>query len=163
MESTNPTSTSTSMNLEEKSLCPCTRCKYQVSRKRRICNEHVKKWGVFSIEHLEPLLGGANSHASNNEALDLQPEWRARARGSTMQSNLIHKHPKNKELLEANMDDMIDAFYITNHVQEAKPNSPSHIQEPKPDCPSHPTSSRSNPIAHPQSIVQSILPKKSQN
>ena len=104
-------------NLEEKSLCPCVRCKYQVARKRRICNEHVKKWGVFPIEAMQPLLSGVN--VSNDEVLDLQPQWLQRARGNVAEDNPSGEEPGGAdEFFETDMDEMIDAFHITDHTEE---------------------------------------------
>ena len=75
------------MNLEEKSLCPCARCKYQIAHKRQICNEHCRKWGLFPVERLEPLLTGAPSNTSLLETTDLQPEWDQRAQISVVEEN----------------------------------------------------------------------------
>lgn len=133
MENTDIASESTLMNLEEKSLCPCARCKYQVARKQRICNEHVKKWGVFPIERLQPLLSGTRPiHASNDEAIDLQPEWGKRARGSTVAGDI--PTIEENQMSETDMDEMIDAFYITDHLQEEEPYCPT---EPCHEIPSH--------------------------
>lgn len=133
MENTYSVSESTPMNLEEKSLCPCARCKYQVARKRRICNEHVKKWGVFPIERLQPLLSGARAiHTSDDEAIDLQPEWGQRARGSTVEED--NPTIEENQINETDMDEMIDAFYITDHLRAEEPDCPT---EPFHEIPSH--------------------------
>ena len=44
-----------SSNLEQKIPCACNACKYQVSRKRRICNEYIRRNGMFDRHLLENL------------------------------------------------------------------------------------------------------------
>ena len=135
LERENIATASTAMNLEEKSLCPCARCKYQIARKRRICNEHCKKWGLFPVERLEPLLTGAPSNTSLLETTDLQPDWGQRARMSIAEEN--NPVLDDNQIYETDMDEMLDAFYIIDHIREddldraTKPmhELPSHLQE----------------------------------
>ena len=61
------------LNPEEKMFCPCNQCKYQIARRRRICDEHTRKWGLFPLEILERVLGSSSTDPTIN-ALHIQPE-----------------------------------------------------------------------------------------
>ena len=98
------------VDLEEKMLCPCSHCKYQVVRRRRICNDHTKKWGIFPVEQLEHLISGS-ARFNNDEPVDIRPE---RGRPTRVVTNEViqedEEHEELEEILEHDMDDMMHAL-----------------------------------------------------
>ena len=95
-------------------LCLCNRCKYQVPRLRRICDDHSQKWGIFPREVLECVLGSSSIDPAINP-LDIQPQRDARP--SVPLTSQVHEQQVKENLetfYEQSMDDMLDAIHDTD-------------------------------------------------
>ena len=118
----------THLNLEEKMLCPCNRCKYQVPRLRRICDDHSQKWGIFPREVLERVLGSSSIDPTINP-LDIQPERDARP--SVPLTSQVHEQQVEENFetfYEQSMDDMLDAIHDTD-VHIDREDSPRRAEQ----------------------------------
>ena len=101
-------------NREERMLCPCMRCKHQIIRKRRICNEHVRECGMFPMERLQNLR--FQSYGSQNEQPTLdditpvatRPQQRTRISDNVGTTSRDESH---SGMEEEGMEEMLDAFY----------------------------------------------------
>lgn len=99
--------------------CPCMRCKYQIMRKRRICNDHVRDCGIFPMERLQNLRFQSYNQGSDNtpQALhDIAPVRPSQRRRQSSESNQAIPEstadvPESISLEEAGMEDMLDAVY----------------------------------------------------
>ena len=117
----------THLNAEEKMLCPCNRCKYQVARLRRICDDHSRKWGIFSREILDRVLGSSSIDPTVNP-LDIQPERGTRP--SVPLTSQVHEQQVKENLetfYEQSMDDMLDALHDTD-THNDREDSPRHTE-----------------------------------
>lgn len=112
-------------NLQERMPCPCTRCKYQIIRKHKICNEHIREVGVFPLEHLENLRFQSYSQSSEHPHVEdiaptsSRPQQRRRV---SEEIPIDDSHILETEALmeEDAMGKMLDAFYQldADHTQE---------------------------------------------
>ena len=101
--------------------CSCRRCKYQIIRKRRICEDHVRTYGEFPQEQVSNLrfesssipVGDQEAHQNTGLQSDIRPQIRRRVaydlgEATTQPSNAT------PELDEPGMDDMLESFYDNN-------------------------------------------------
>ena len=102
-------------NLQERLLCPCTGCKHQIIRKRKICNEHIRKFGVFPMEHLENLRFQSYSQSNEHPLIqDIAPTTSRlqQRRRLSEEIPIDDSHILEAEAMEEEaMDEMMDAFY----------------------------------------------------
>ena len=101
--------------------CPCRRCKYQIIRKRKICEDHVRKSGEFPQAQVNNLrfdsssmpVGDEEAHQNTTFQSDIRPQMRRRAaydlgEAATQPTNAT------PEFDEHAMDDMLESFYDNN-------------------------------------------------
>ena len=105
----------TQVHLQDRMPCPCTNCKYQIIRKRNICDAHIRKVGVFPKEHIQNLR--FQSYVEPNEhprATDITPTMsRPRQRQRVMEPEETHTpiDIQTKGTQEVAIKEMLDAFY----------------------------------------------------
>ena len=118
------------LNPEEKMFCPCNRCKHQIARRRRICDEHTKKWGVFSLELLERVLGSSSTNPAIDD-ISIQPERPRHAGIRPLQPTISEMHETGIEeeiFYEQTMDDMLDAMDDTD-ARDDDENIPRGVEQ----------------------------------
>ena len=106
-------------NLEERMLCPCMRCKHQIIRKRRMCNEHVRECGMFPMERLQNLRFQSYGQENEQPTLDditpvaSRPQQRTRISDDvgTTSRDESHSRTLDQELEEEGMEETLDALY----------------------------------------------------
>ena len=102
--------------------CPCTKCKYQIYRKRKICQDHVRKYDTFPEEHVRNLrldsgyaeIGEASTRATAT-VVDIRLDVRRRSGERIEEDN-------QGMFVENAMDDMLDTFYGGNSSDNADMN-----------------------------------------
>lgn len=115
-------------NLEERMPCPCMRCKHQISRKRRICNEHLREYGMFPIERLQNLRFQSYGQQTNEQLSmldEITPHVGRRPRDRLRSSEDVNINSRtdcsnsggiDQEMEEEGMEEMLDAFYETDRT-----------------------------------------------
>ncbi len=113
-------------NLEERIYCPCNGCKHQILRKRRICLQHVCKYGTFPREALENLSSqehGQQSHVDIAPTMSRAGRKRPRVTDETPPENSLG-------LEEDPIEEMMDAFFeMDPHILEDEQDHGSHEEK----------------------------------
>ena len=107
-----------SRNTSDRMLCPCTQCKYQIIRKRKICEDHVRRSCPFERERLQDLRFDSFSVPTCDEpTIDIRPQVRRRSSEPLRES--IQTTVPNSVVEEHAMDDMLESFYENNVLNVA--------------------------------------------